>query len=211
MTLGTHESGLEHKTSMALGNRNFAEFPELTALKKELQFNNSPRSAPNSRSSSFKHKPRPKGLHLRIEEPRRNSLPNADNFLSASYTDITSTPRAEPLQRVRSFRVTSKGLVNRGDSFRRKSSTSIASTGSSARGKSVEGQEEIPRTEKRERIPSDNSELSTNCSSCTTTSFSTENAYRVLVLGDVGVGKSALINQFMTSEYMGNADLRPGE
>ena len=34
--------------------------------------------------------------------------------------------------------------------------------------------------------------------------------YKVLLLGAPGVGKTALRQQFMTSEYLGNADNLPG-
>jgi len=35
--------------------------------------------------------------------------------------------------------------------------------------------------------------------------------YRVVLLGDSGVGKSALVNQFMTSEYMNTYDASLGK
>lgn len=35
--------------------------------------------------------------------------------------------------------------------------------------------------------------------------------YRVVLLGDSGVGKTALVNQFMTSEYMNTYDASLGE
>jgi len=35
--------------------------------------------------------------------------------------------------------------------------------------------------------------------------------YRVVMLGDAGVGKTALVNQFMTSEYMHTYDASLGK
>lgn len=35
--------------------------------------------------------------------------------------------------------------------------------------------------------------------------------YRVVLLGDAGVGKTALVSQFMTSEYMNTYDASLGE
>lgn len=35
--------------------------------------------------------------------------------------------------------------------------------------------------------------------------------YRVVMLGDSGVGKTALVSQFMTSEYMNTYDASLGE
>lgn len=40
---------------------------------------------------------------------------------------------------------------------------------------------------------------------------SEENRYRVVMLGHSGVGKSALVNQFMTSEYISTYDASLGE
>ncbi len=39
----------------------------------------------------------------------------------------------------------------------------------------------------------------------------TPELYRILIHGRTGVGKTALLHQFMTSEYLGNADHIPGK
>jgi len=178
-------------------------FPELAALKREMDFERGARSAPSSRSCSFKNKPRSRGLRLQIEEPRRNSVPiTSSNTLSVSYTDIR-TANGALLQRVRSFKTTSKGIENRGDSFRRRSNGSIASTGS------AKIMEHFSECNKRCRIPSDTSDDSaTTCSCASSTSPA---YYKVLVLGEDGVGKTALTSQFMTSEYMGDLDISTGK
>lgn len=180
------------------------QFPELGALKRQmLAFERGAVSAPNSRSCSFKNKPRPKGLRFQLEETRRNSLPvAADDLIRPDllYSDISH----ETIQRVRSFKMTPKGIENRGDSFRRRSSSSIASAGSA---KNIEHADECQI--KRQRIPSDNSDGSTTGCSCASSSSS--GYYRVLVTGEAGVGKSALTNQFMTSEYMVNLDITLGK
>ncbi|XP_060062696.1 GTP-binding protein REM 1-like [Ylistrum balloti] len=177
-------------------------FPEIAAFKRQmLDFERGAMSAPNSRSTSFKNRPRPKGLRFKLEEPRRNSLPvGSDDVLAQcmSYTDIRDSD--ETIERVRSFKMTSKGIENRGDSFRRKSNGSIASSGSA---KITDHDQRCDR--KRQRIPSDTSDGSTTGCSCASSSSS--GYYRVLVIGDNGVGKSALTNQFMTSEYMVNLDI----
>ncbi|CAG5124787.1 unnamed protein product, partial [Candidula unifasciata] len=79
-----------------------------------------PHSAPHSRSSSFKNRPRPR-LNLDIlaaQRPRTNSLPNA--YLT--LPDPFYMPETGRMHRVRSFKTTSKGLINHGDSFKTSSS-----------------------------------------------------------------------------------------
>ncbi|XP_013777614.1 GTP-binding protein GEM-like [Limulus polyphemus] len=80
--------------------------------------------------------------------------------------------------RLRNFTITSKGnVINRGDllKHRSRSNLSVAST------------------------------TSLNCQSCASTgtsgSSSWASPYKILMLGDVGVGKSTLVTQFMSSEY----------
>ncbi|OWF43337.1 GTP-binding protein GEM-like [Mizuhopecten yessoensis] len=181
-------------------------FPEIAALKRQmLDFERGAMSAPNSRSTSFKNRPRPKGLRFKLAEPRRNSLPVGNDDMLAqcmSYSDINDSD--ETIERVRSFKMTSKGIENRGDSFRRKSNSSIASAGSA---KMTDRDQSCDQ--KRQRIPSDTSDGSTTGCSCA--SSSSTGYYRVLVIGDTGVGKSALANQFMTSEYMVNLDITSDE
>ncbi|KAG7176102.1 putative GTP-binding protein RAD-like 2, partial [Homarus americanus] len=92
--------------------------------------------------------------------------------------------------RLRQFSITSRGgVVNRGDSLRPRrsaSNTSVTSTVSSTgSGPSTPG-----------------------CSKVATPTSSPQ--YRVVMLGALGVGKSTLITQFMTSEYMCAYDDSPG-
>ncbi|XP_045112008.1 GTP-binding protein REM 2-like isoform X2 [Portunus trituberculatus] len=100
--------------------------------------------------------------------------------------------------RLRQFSVTSRGgVVNRGDSFRPRrsaSNTSVTSTVSSC---------------SRERLPSVGSVPSTpGCSKVPTPTAPPQ--HRVVMIGAPGVGKSTLITQFMTSEYMCAYDDSPG-
>ncbi|KAF6197536.1 hypothetical protein GE061_008500 [Apolygus lucorum] len=98
---------------------------------------------------------------------------------------------SDDLYRLRNFVITDKGVINYGDSIRdrrSRSNTSINSTNSKV------------------------SPLSPWQGSCCsqTTDVSTETIdiarYRVVLLGDSGVGKTALVSQFMTSEYMNTYD-----
>nr|XP_012136889.1 PREDICTED: uncharacterized protein LOC100883976 isoform X2 [Megachile rotundata] len=123
--------------------------------------------------------------HIR---PRVHSLP-----------EKAYNPRAgDDLYRLRAFSISRKGVVNRGDSIisrRSRSNTSV----NSSRNSNVSG----------ERSPFEGS----CCSGQGVGADSTESEdmedipkYRVVLLGDSGVGKTALVSQFMTSEYMNTYD-----
>lgn len=121
----------------------------------------------------------------------------------------TDTPRrrnssADPstgVCRLRQFSVTSRGgVVNRGDSFRPRrsaSNTSVTSTVSSC------SRERLPSVCSVGSIPS-----TPGCSKVPTPTAPPQ--HRVVMIGAPGVGKSTLITQFMTSEYMCAYDDSPG-
>ncbi|XP_068625001.1 uncharacterized protein [Battus philenor] len=103
----------------------------------------------------------------------------------ARVASMPNTGVEEEYYRLRHFSITGKGVVNRGDSLRSRrsrSNTSVASSASS--------------TEAATRASAPCSLASSRDSSAGLSS------YRVLVLGAPGVGKSSLIGQFMTSEYL---------
>ncbi|KAL4234229.1 meiosis-specific cyclin Rem1 [Mactra antiquata] len=124
---------------------------------------------------------------------RRHSMPPSPFRLSLSSNDIHNP---EVLRRVRSFRTTSKGVVNSGDVICKRGSMSLMpTTGLTVTSSDIDlsGQCIV-----RNRLPSTASQ-----GSSAEYSFASSGApsyYRVLVLGASGVGKSALINQFMSSE-----------
>ncbi|XP_013165553.1 PREDICTED: uncharacterized protein LOC106116315 isoform X2 [Papilio xuthus] len=103
----------------------------------------------------------------------------------ARVASMPNTGVEEEYYRLRHFSITGKGVVNRGDSLRSRrsrSNTSVASSASST--------EAVTRA-------------SAPCSLASSRDSSAGlSAYRVLVLGAPGVGKSSLIGQFMTSEYL---------
>ena len=112
-------------------------------------------------------------LQVRQNAPRRNSMPenvylNGDNPLD--------------LERVRSFRMTKSGIVNRGDRIRRKSTTSISSAGSNVSGASYHSSHPL-------EISDDIGDLNND-----------PEFFSVAILGAHGVGKKTLKTQFMTSE-----------
>ncbi|XP_053618549.1 uncharacterized protein LOC128679988 isoform X3 [Plodia interpunctella] len=103
----------------------------------------------------------------------------------ARVASMPNTGVEEEYYRLRHFSITGKGVVNRGDSLRSRrsrSNTSVASSASST--------EAVTRA-------------SAPCSLASSRDSSTGlSTYRVLVLGAPGVGKSSLVGQFMTSEYL---------
>ena len=108
----------------------------------------------------------------------------------------------QPLRRVRSFKTTSKGIINRGDSFKTRKALSSSQASLDSVGNSKEVR---PRTY---------SNASSKGSSNVSRGSSLEQdvaQYQVLMVGGQGVGKTALTQQFTTSEYMGNVDTAVGE
>lgn len=144
-----------------------------------LNFSNHPRGR-QRRTSNFLELPVPD--HIR---PRVHSLP-----------EKAYNPRAsDDLYRLRAFSITHKGVVNRGDSIisrRSRSNTSV----NSSRNSNVSG----------ERSPFEGSCCSGQDASSESDVEESISKYRVVLLGDSGVGKTALVSQFMTSEYMNTYD-----
>ena len=157
-------------------------------------------NTPHFRSSSFRNRPRPKFLNVEIPRPRRSSLPSPSRqLLSVSFEDVNRPKEPEPLQRVRSFKTTTKGgIINRGDSFKR-SRNSITSTGSNRSNRTNDTGHSVPLD--RKRLGSSTSKDSGTAAS-TSSSSDTPSVYSVAVIGKDGVGKTSLVNQFMTSEFI---------
>lgn len=144
-----------------------------------LNFSAHPRGR-QRRTSNFLELPVPD--HIR---PRVHSLP-----------EKAYNPRAgDDLYRLRAFSITHKGVVNRGDSIisrRSRSNTSV----NSSRNSNVSG----------ERSPFEGSCCSGQDASSDSDIEESISKYRVILLGDSGVGKTALVSQFMTSEYINTYD-----
>ncbi|XP_050396858.1 GTP-binding protein RAD [Patella vulgata] len=198
MTQGTHEERFEERrkrrpsaSSQTSGN-SAGSIASENAL--PVPFGNQLliASAPHSRASSFR-KPRPPSNELEVIVPafRRNSVPNcAVNLLNVPDQEEDVKGSGGRLQRVRSFKTTSKGVVNRGDSFKKKSSRSLRlmTTG-------------VDHRDQRGRYLAPEQEGSIHSHNSNAPSY-----YSVIVLGGAGVGKSTLTRQFMTSEYIDTSD-----
>ncbi|XP_064640665.1 GTP-binding protein RAD-like isoform X2 [Lineus longissimus] len=170
----------------------------------------------HSRSHSFKYrKPKHRPTDLALEDeirPRTSSMPTSKKpaFLSpppsALWHSNHGTDDDHPLYRVRSFKTTTKGIVNRGDSFKSRSTNSVASTGSfGSIGHLCNSLDDCRNT---------SSHASVNSHGSTTNSVASSvgnQVYKVFIMGSSGVGKTALTQQFMTSEYMGAFDTSTDE
>ncbi|XP_015172882.1 PREDICTED: uncharacterized protein LOC107064582 [Polistes dominula] len=144
-----------------------------------LNFNAHPHNR-RRRTSNFLELPVPD--HIR---PRVHSLP-----------EKVYNPRAcDDLYTLREFSITHKGVVNRGDSIISRGSKSNTSVNSS-RNSNVSG----------ERSPFEGSCCSGQGGDSSESEIEEIPKYRVVLLGDSGVGKTALVSQFMTSEYMNTYD-----
>ncbi|XP_071549913.1 uncharacterized protein [Panulirus ornatus] len=182
--------------------------------------------------------------YARYKQRRRSNfleLPTPDHFRPrvSSLPEKPYNPRdAEELYRLRSFSITSKGVVNRGDSLiskRSRSNTSVCSTASSRRSSYMSTilTVDTPHTQSISSLHAEDSGSESTLSvvdgrpssrsgrsgerspfegSCCGSSYvSSESSleiakYRVVLLGESGVGKSSLVNQFMTSEYINTYD-----
>ncbi|CAI9737392.1 GTP-binding protein GEM-like [Octopus vulgaris] len=157
-------------------------------------------SAPHSRSCSFRNKPRSREVEMLGARPRTNSMPNPDPiYLSVSCENIGDRPTGG-LYRVRSFTKTPKGLVNRGDSFKKRSNNSVMSSGSTITDHNEQCGGGSDRGTRSRTLSVASSQGSNSCSGSSTTAPS---YFRQVILGASGVGKTSILRQFMTSEYMG--------
>lgn len=106
-----------------------------------------------------------------------------------------SEKTGEGLRRVRSFKTTSKGLVNRGDSFKSKKNASYGVNAYEV-DNGINNVDSTLQTFHNNVVPQ----------LVTTKSDDHQNLFRVLMTGAQGVGKSSIIDQFMTSEFLGSGN-----
>nr|XP_033322963.1 GTP-binding protein RAD [Megalopta genalis] len=143
---------------------------------KSAHCSSEPRLTDNDISPGLRRRGSRRGQSMHHTHHRKSNA-----FLDVPDTSSQMSSREdgedEDSYRLRSFSLTSKGIVNRGDSFRRRRSrsNSLAPANSEAEEKNVPPAKEV-------------------CS------------YTVAMLGARGVGKTALISQFMTSECINAYD-----
>ena len=174
-------------------------------------------SAPHSRSNSWKKARRPGSIRSQVsastaqqqQSSSREEDGNADRRVSVSLEESVCAKleelkmlQADDCYVVRNFSTSPEGhLVNRGDSFKRRSVNSVAGSCSSSGAQDISATATELAVEGLDRTRS----LSVHSQGSSTTHSSTETppVYRVIVLGSHGVGKTAMVQQFMTSEFMG--------
>lgn len=128
---------------------------------------------------------------FRTVRPRGNSIP----YSSASLHNRDRSPSVprdwdDDYYTLRQFCVTTKGnVINKGDLYRQRSrsNTSVASTGSGVTGGA------------------------SSTTSCSSGRPPPNKVIKVLMMGTVGVGKTSLVTQFMSSEYMNAYDASLGK
>ncbi|GFS06707.1 GTP-binding protein RAD, partial [Elysia marginata] len=137
---------------------------------------------------------------------RRSSMPNvAEHFLSVPHHHGASADRDSKLRRVRSFKTTSKGVVvNRGDSFKKKSTHSLMSTGSAI----TEATRQLQQQQQQQQLflyqqqQHQQHLLDSNSPYLADVPPPIPTYYRVIMMGSAGCGKSQMTKQFMTSDYV---------
>lgn len=105
-----------------------------------------------------------------------------------------SDKEGDNLRRVRSFKTTSKGIVNRGDTYKKETETGYDKL-------NVPG---------GENVVSSHLEPGKNKSPVRFTGIKGTDGLsylRVLLIGAAGVGKTSIIDQFMTSEFLGSGTI----
>ena len=166
-------------------------------------------SGHHTRSRSFKGRPRPKEHEEHGFRPRRNSMPSHPRRGASPSPVMISNEEEEEgekdstLCRVRSFKTTSKGgIVNRGDSVKRKAQRDQLRMHSTNSGHTDNEEGYDPGVR--------HASFADVQYTCQKDENQTE-AFTVVVLGPAGVGKTLLTTQFMTSEYIGTSSDGDGE
>ncbi len=146
-------------------------------------------SVPNSRSGSMRR--------LRYQKYHDNNSSGSAGGGSGSRPDSLVLPDDIPDDHylVRQFVTTRKGVVNRGDSIRSCSTSSVRSAGSAAGNGNGAGSD---------TNDSDASPPAAAPSPLTLTPV--KDRFKVLILGPRGVGKTTLIKQFQSTECSADAD-----
>lgn len=133
-------------------------------------------SAPQSRVGSFK-----KTRKSELQTDVRTSLPSLEDSIIAKLEQLKQLEEDDCCV-VRQFEASRHGIVNRGDSFRRHKCKTVPQISSDT----------VPQPQ----------EPSCDITAGHNKQTSAEKTRLVLIMGDRSVGKTALLQQFMTSDYM---------
>jgi len=139
-------------------------------------------SAPQSRTSSFK-KQRKTSI---ADSAPRSSLPSLEDSITAKLLELQQL-EADDCRVVREFVTSARGnIVHRGDSFRRNRETA------------ADGE----KTTKTKKETSKHDQSAGAASELGVDQIVDTVACKVVIVGDRGVGKTALLQQLITSHYM---------
>lgn len=125
-----------------------------------------------------------------MEDPKTDDVQR--NRRARSFKE-RSDKEGDNLRRVRSFKTTSKGIVNRGDTYKKETETGYDKL-NVPEGENVKSSNLEPGKNKSPRFPG---------RKCT----DGLSYLRVLLVGAAGVGKTSIIDQFMTSEFLGSGTI----
>lgn len=149
---------------------------------------------PRARSTSMKKAKNKTFENFELDEmrPRTSSLPTKNSYKRPFIKNLRTAGEQHDhdLYRLRTFDLTPKGIINRGDSIKSKSTNSIVSSEGEGYALSV-----------------GSSSCSQNSLANSDLSLHTAKPYRIVILGAVGVGKSTIAQQFLTSEYLFNSSI----
>lgn len=217
-----HHSSSAHCVDPSGVSMNYVTEATLRAPSPRMSAAQKCQSAPHSRSSSWKNKRRPRSnIYTRDSsssspEPdrsRNSSITQFEEDVAAKLEEL-KVLQAENSLVVRNFSLSSKGVINRGDSFKRKPA-SASTTGTPERSLTTTDTTTTTTTTTSasaldSRDPRHQSEAAAAVAGACSCPASPA-VSRVLVIGDRGVGKTALLQQFMTSQYMGAAETSFGK
>ncbi|CAG5114910.1 unnamed protein product [Candidula unifasciata] len=168
----------------------------------------SPRTKKRSSSLKKPHRRLLENTELEDMRPRTTSLPTRNEINRPGRKYLTPISDQEySVHPLRSFITTPKGLINRGDSMRSRSNSSVVSSCSGSTS------ELAPQSRSRTSSSVSNGSI---CIQSPVMPGSPlhgppplcggEPHYRVTVLGCGGVGRRSLTQQFTTSQYLGGLD-----
>ncbi|BFZ13487.1 hypothetical protein BsWGS_16526 [Bradybaena similaris] len=162
---------------------------------------------PKQRSTSLKKRPQRilENTELEAIRPRTTSLPTRSEIVRPGRSYLSPISDHEyGLQPLRSFIKTPKGLINRGDSTRSRSNSSVLSSCSGSMS------EITPQSRSRTSSSVSYGSVCSHSPGCPDSPVRPlspvcrgDPPYRVTVLGSGGVGRRALTHQFTTSQYLG--------
>ncbi|XP_058809044.1 GTP-binding protein RAD isoform X1 [Phymastichus coffea] len=190
-------------------NKSFKRRQAQQAREQEYQDGGGPRSAHCSSEPRLSENDASPGLRRRGSRRGQSAYqPHQRKHQVNAYLDVPDANAAaatlqrddlldEDLYRLRSFSLTSKGVINRGDSFRKKRSRSNSLAPAEGGGEATATSAAATDEQQQQQQQTGNKSAAAAAAQAPPKEVA---SYNVAVLGARGVGKSALVSQFMSSE-----------